>query len=59
MGQWEACEDPENYQTRQYLAGSLDAAVQEQQQKEIADWAEENAKLQAAHRNANLRGIDR
>ena len=33
MGQWEACEDPENYQTRQYLPGSLDAVVQEQQQK--------------------------
>ena len=58
MRQWEACEDPENYQTRQYLAGSSDAVVQGQQQKEIADWAEENAELQAAHRNANLRGTD-
>ena len=59
MGQWEACEDPENYQTRQYLPRSLDAVLQEQQQKDIADWAEENAKLQAARRNANLRRIDR
>ena len=59
MGQWEAYEDPENYQTRLYLAGSLGAVVQEQRQNKLQIGRKKMRNCRQHTTTQNLRGIDR
>ena len=47
-------ENPKDYQTRQYVALSLDEIFQETKENRLQHEAEESAKLQAGRRNRGI-----
>ena len=49
VGDWRT--NPKVYTSRQYLARCLDTAIQETEQKEIADWQKEVPNCKSARRN--------